>query len=294
MIDHLRNMAIFQCVAELGSFRKAAERLSLSPSVVSHHVSKLEDQLGTPLLYRSTRRMSLTEAGEKLLEATQRMSVAAAEGLSAATRRADRPAGTLKITAATPTAHSPFVENYTRFSAAYPDVHLDVHLTDSNVPLEGSGFDVAIRGWARDLEDSSYKARKIGQLQLCFFASRGYADVRPRPHTLDDLSGWDRVRARPIPWSRITGTEAKREPKVVLTTDNYAMARRYVEDGFGFMAEAYELVAEDIRTGRLVHLLPDVPLPQIDVYAVYPANSPKDSLAHLFVDHISTHRGFPK
>lgn len=146
MIDHLRNMAIFQCVAELGSFRKAAARLNLSPSVVSHHVSKLEDQLGTPLLYRSTRRMSLTESGAELLAAAQRMSAAATEGISVLRRRADRPTGTLSVTAATATAHPPFSENYTRFSAAYPDVQLSVHLTDSNVKLEASGFDVAIRG----------------------------------------------------------------------------------------------------------------------------------------------------
>jgi len=294
MIDHLRNMAIFQCVAELGTFRKAAERLNLSPSVISHHVSKLEEQLGTPLLYRSTRRMSLTEAGEKLLEAAQRMSMAAADGLSAVQRRADRPAGTLKITAATPTAHSPLVDNYTRFSAAYPDVHLDVHLTDSNVPLEGSGFDVAIRGQVQDLDDSSYKARKIGQLRLCLFAARTYVDARPRPTSFEDLTGWDWVRARPIPWARIAGTEAPQEPRIVMTADNYTLARKFVEEGLGFMVEAHELVAKDIRAGRLVQLLPDKELPEIDVYAIYPANSPKDSLAHLFVDHISAHRGFPR
>jgi len=294
MIDHLRNMAIFQCVAEQGTFRKAAERLNLSPSVVSHHVSKLEDQLGTPLLYRSTRRMSLTEAGETLLEAAQRMSVAAADGLSAVQRRADQPVGTLKITAATPTAHSPLVENYTRFSAAYPDVHLQVHLTDSNVPLEGSGFDVAIRGQVQDLDDSSYKARRIGRLRLCLFAARSYAEARARPTSLADLSGWDWIRARPIPWAQVAGAEAREAPRIVMTANSYTLARRFVDDGLGFMVEAYELVERDIRAGRLVQLLPQNELPEIDIYAIYPANSPKDSLAHLFVDHISEHRGFPR
>jgi len=73
MIDQLRTMAIFQTVAELGSFRQAAKSLNLSPSVISHHISKLEEQLGTPLLYRSTRRMSVTDAGSELLGASQRM-----------------------------------------------------------------------------------------------------------------------------------------------------------------------------------------------------------------------------
>jgi len=134
-------------------------------------------------------------------------------------------------------------------------VHLDVHLTDSNVPLAGSGFDVAIRGQVQDLDDSSYKARKIGQLQLCIFAARTYVDARPRPTSIEDLSSWDWVRARPTPWARIAGPETSREPRIVMTTDNYTLARKFVEDGLGFMVEAYELVERDIRAGRLVQLL---------------------------------------
>lgn len=294
MIDHLRTMAIFQAVAELGSFRKAAAKLNLSPSVVSHHVSKLEEELGTALLYRSTRRMSLTSEGADLLVASQCMTAAAKEGLAAIQRRAVRPTGQLRVTAATPTAHGRLAENYTRFSAAYPDVELTVHLTDSNVRLEGSEYDVAIRGWAKDLEDSSYKARKIGHLTTCFFASAAYAETRPVPRTLEDLCDWDWIRARPLPWSRLDGADPHRAPRIVLTSDNYALARRYVDDGLGFMIEAYELVADDIRDGHLVQLLPDLRTPTIDVYAVYPANSPKDSLARLFVDHMTDHRGFPR
>lgn len=71
MIDQLRAMAIFQVVAELGSFRGAARKLNLSPSVISHHITQLEEQLGLPLLYRSTRRMSLTDAGTELLAASR-------------------------------------------------------------------------------------------------------------------------------------------------------------------------------------------------------------------------------
>ena len=105
MIDKLRTMAIFQAVAELGSFRQAAKKLALSPSVISHHVSQLEAQIGMPLLYRSTRRMSLTDAGVDLLAASQKMTAAAQEGLASIQRRTTQPVGKLTIACPTPITH---------------------------------------------------------------------------------------------------------------------------------------------------------------------------------------------
>lgn len=171
MIDQLRTMAIFHTVAELGSFRQAAKKLHLSPSVISHHVSKPEQHLGTPLLYRSTRRMSLTDAGVELLAASQRMTAAALDGLSAVQLRAKQPIGSLTIATATPFAQSPYVEAFTRFAQTFPDVHLKVQLDDRSIPLEGSNIDVAIRGRTNDLDDSSYKARKLGNFKFCAFAA---------------------------------------------------------------------------------------------------------------------------
>ena len=181
MIDKLRMMAIFQAVAEAGSFRAAAAHLNLSPSVVSHHISQFEAQLGVPLLYRSTRRMSLTDAGRDLLNASQRMSVAAEEGLAALERRKRNPAGRLRLTCNTATAHFPYSELWTRFARAYPDIQLDIQFSDTRVPLEGSGFDVAIRGTSTGLDDSSYRARRLGQVRLCMFCSPDYARARPVP-----------------------------------------------------------------------------------------------------------------
>ncbi|WP_422825721.1 LysR family transcriptional regulator [Thalassococcus sp. BH17M4-6] len=281
-------MAIFQTVAELGSFRQAAKVLNLSPSVVSHHISKLEEHLGTPLLYRSTRRMSLTDAGLELLAASQRMTAAAQDGLAAIQRRAKQPFGTLTIAAATPLAQSPYAEAFTRFAQTYPDVHLKIQLDDRSVPLEGSTIDVAIRGRTKELDDSSYKARKLGNLQFCVFAAPSYVHGRPKPHTIEDLADWHWIQSSPISWTDFArsadGTAPERTPKIVATCNNFALARKFVDEGLGFMIETYPLVADDIRAGRLVHLLPRAKLRPIDVYAIYPANSPKDGIAHLFVD----------
>jgi len=288
MIDQLRTMAIFQAVAELGSFRQAAKKLNLSPSVISHHVSRLEEELRVPLLYRSTRRMSLTDAGIELLAASQRMTAAASDGLSAVQRLTKQPKGTLTIAAATPFAQSPYVEAFTRFARSFPDVHLSIQLDDRSIPLEGSNIDVAIRGRTHDLDDSSYKARKLGNVHFCVFAAPSYVNGRPEPQSIDDLADWDWIQSLPLPWSAFATladeTAPVRSPRIVATCNNFAMSRKFVDDGLGFMIETYPLVAEDIRAGRLVHLVPRAKLRPIDVYAIYPANSPKDGLAHLFVD----------
>lgn len=288
MIDQLRTMAIFQSVAELGSFRQAAKTLHLSPSVISHHISKLEEELGTPLLYRSTRRMSLTDAGVALLAASQRMTAAALDGLSAVQRRAKSPTGKLTIAASTPFSQSPYVETFTRFAQTYPDVQLSIQLDDQSIPLEGSTIDVAIRGRAHDLDDSSYKARRLGNVQFCVFAAPSYVQGRPAPQSIEDLADWDWIQSPPVTWSSFAtladGTVPKRTPRIVATCNNATMARKFVDEGLGFMIETYPLVADDFRSGRLVHLVPRVKLRPIDVYAIYPANSPKGGLAHVFID----------
>ena len=301
MIDQLRTMAIFQAVAELGSFRQAAQKLHLSPSVISHHVSKLEEELGTPLLYRSTRRMSLTDAGIELLSASQRMTAAALDGLSAVQLRAKQVKGTLTIAAATPFSHSPYIETFTRFAQAFPGVHLKVQLEDQSIPLEGSAIDVAIRGRTYDLDDSSYKARKLGNVEFCVFAALSYVQGRPVAKSMDDLADWDWIQSPPMSWSAFAtladGTVPERTPRIAATCNNFTMARKFVGEGLGFMIETYPLVADDFRAGNLVQLVPHIKLRPIDVYAIYPANSPKDGLAHLFIDFMmeqswTTEHGF--
>lgn len=290
MIDQLRPMAIFQCVAELGSFRAAAKKLKLSPSVISHHITQLEAQLGTPLLYRSTRRMSLTDAGSELLAASQRMTAAAYEGLAAMNRRAHQPVGKLSITVNTGSASNPFAQIYTSFAKAYPKIQLSIHLSDYDVPLEGSQFDLAIRGKPGGLEDTAYRAAKLGYIPFGIFASPQYIATRPPVATLDELNGWDRIQAPVIPWSVFAkmadGETATTEPSIVVSCDNFEMGRQFMLQGLGFMIEATALFADDVAAGRAVQVLPGQKLRPLAVHAIYPANAPSDSPARLLIDHM--------
>jgi len=292
MIDQLRTMAIFQMVAELGSFRAAAKNLKLSPSVVSHHITQLEVQLGTPLLYRSTRRMSLTEAGTELLAASQRMTSAAQEGLAAINRRTAQPVGKLSITLNTASANPPFCDFYTGFAKAYPKIQLSLHITDHTVPLEGSAFDLAIRGRVDGLDDSAYKATKIAEITFGIFAAPEYVATHPPVRSFSDLADWDRIEAPPIPWktfANMIGAQApNRAPRIAMSCDNFEMGRQFMLQGLGFMIEATAVMMNDVKAGRLVQIQPSQQLRPLEVFAIFPANSPADSPARLFVEYMKT------
>lgn len=291
MIDQLRTMAIFQTVAELGSFRAAAKRLKLSPSVVSHHITQLEAQLGTPLLYRSTRRMSLTDAGAELLAASQRMTAAAQEGLAAINRRVKQPVGKLSITLNTSSASRPFSDFYTGFAKAYPKIQLSLHISDHSVQLEGSEFDLAIRGKADGLDDSSYRATKIGDVMLGVFATPHYVASRPALRSFNDLADWDRIETIPIPWKSLAGLigagTPNREPRVVMSCDNFEMGRQFMMESLGFLIEATASMIDHVKAGRVVQVLSDQSPRPLEIYAVYPANAPIDSPARLFIEYVT-------
>lgn len=290
MIDQLRMMAIFQTVAELGSFRAASKKLDLSPSVVSHHVSQLEEQLGLPLLYRSTRRISLTDAGADLLNASQKMSKAAQEGLASINRRVSQPKGRLSITINTSAARRPVCDLYTGFAKSFPDIQLSLHITDHNVNLEGSPYDLAIRGTAKGLDDSSYIATRLGSIQFCIFASPEYVNARPPVRSFEDLVNWDWVRTPPMSWAGFAAIcgyrPTTKEPRIAVSCDNFEMGMQFVRAGLGFCAEFKLLVAEDLKSGTLVEILPGGTSHALNVFAVYPANSPGDSPARIFVEYM--------
>lgn len=291
MLDHLRAMAVFQAVAESGSFRKAADKLSLSPSVVSHHITQLEAHLGLALLYRSTRKVSLTDAGSELLRSTQDMTLAAERGLAAMRMRADQPVGRLKITGPTSMAYPPYIDTIMEFSRVHKGVELVMNFTMHTVELEGSEFDLAIRGTPFGLTDSSYMAKKLVKIRSAYVAAPAYANARPVPKTFADILDWDRIMFPPTPTAHIyafTGLDRSvRIPPARFECDSPEAARRFILEGLGIGILDYNFVRADLEAGRLVRVLPDAELPIITVWAMWPRNAGPDSLAHRFVEFIA-------
>ena len=286
MLDQLRQIAVFARTVEHGSFRKAAAALRLSPSVVSHHVAQLEERLGVALIYRTTRRLSVTREGAELFSAAREMLSAIEGGLAKISDAAEAPSGELRVTAPAFLAQSDLVDRISAFASLYPRVRLNMDFTDERRHILKDGFDIAIRaGW---LEDSQMKARKLAEVERRMICAPSYLADRDLPTTPEDVEKWDWVflsSVRPELTFNHGNGETRRirvEPRLTMNSV-YAMYR-LVEAGAGVAVLPNHMSDAAIKAGRTTPLLPDWhPLP-IGTYAVWPPNAPRQGLVGKFVD----------
>ena len=285
MLNYLRAMAVFAKTVEYGSFRSAAHNLGLSPSVVSHHISQLEEHLGVALLYRSTRALSLTRDGEQLIDAAQAMVAAAESGLNAVLDRSEELSGELHITAPAALARSRLSDNIAVFVRSHPKVRLAIDFSDDRRNVVADGIDVAIRmGW---LQDSSLKARKLYNVVRVLVASSDYLKGRSLPKTPKDIEEWDWLELTSAPFKPIFRHGSHKSvtirPTSRLAANSATALYQFAARGAGLAALPRFLVEEDIRAGTMEILLPEWKLPSIAVYAVRPQSAPRDGLAAEFV-----------
>ena len=282
-------MAIFAKTVDHGSFRAAARALKLSPSVVSHHISQLEQQVGAALLYRSTRKLSLTSDGEQLLTAAREMMRAAETGLDAVSNRASQPSGELRVTAPAVMAQSLLVDRIAVFARHYPNIRLHLDFSDSRRNIIEAGIDVAIRmGW---LQDSALIARKLYTVERRLTAACSYLAARPTPASPQDLSGWDWLELSPVSPRlefRKPGHPAIRlKPASRLSVNDANALYRLARAGAGLAMLPEYLAEGDVAAGLMEYVLPDWSSDELGVYAVWPPNAPKDGLTALFVEAIA-------
>lgn len=181
----LGRMASFAVVVRSGSFTRGAARLGLSKSVVSRHVSLLEKELGVQLLYRSTHRISLTEAGERFYAYCKDLEQVTEQAVAVATAGRERPRGLLRITLPQTLVVSPVGRLISRFQKKYPEVQLDVRVTSLQVDPIEEGFDLALR--IGELADSNLVCRKLRDVRVLAVATPGYLKHAGTPRTPDDL-----------------------------------------------------------------------------------------------------------
>lgn len=292
MIEQLRALAVFAKTVDHGSFRKAARELGLSPSVVSHHISRLEEQLGVALLYRSTRKLSLTRDGERLIDSARAMVRAAEAGIGTARDHADELSGTLHITAPAVLASSPLARQISAFVGAHPKVVLSIDYSEQQRDVIGEGFDVAIRmGWLRD---SSLRARKLYDVERILCAAPTYLRGRPSPVTPKDLEDWDWLHLDPV-GVRHTFRHASRKavsvtPSPRISVNNASALYHLSLSGAGLAAVPRHLAEAHLETGAIAVVLPEWRLRSVGVYAVRPHNAPRRGLAAAFVKAIAQRR----
>lgn len=288
MIDKLRAIAIFARVAEAGSFRGAAKRLGVSASVVSHHVSALEEQLGAPLFYRTTRKVTVTEQGKLLLPRATEMLEAAEAGLAHFVENADAPVGKLNVSLpAVLTSHS-IMDHLAAFAIAYPAIALSLRFSDVRENLVQSGSDLAVR--MGEMKDIPLSKRKLTIEPRYLVAAYDYVRAKPRLSAPEDLNKWDFIHFAP----RLSPLVLHRDNDISITlgghekisVDNSQAMHRMALAGVGFAALPRAMVEADIQAGKLVRLLPSWRLNSLPITAVWPRHSTRNGLTVRLIDFL--------
>lgn len=291
MIEHLRHMAVFARVVDEGSFRAAARALGVSPSRVSETVSDLEGYLGVTLLYRTTRRIALTNEGRIFYARVSEMVRSAETGLNDLNALSLEPAGALKISLPAFMSSSSLSTAIAGFIRLHPHVALSVSYTDYPVGLVENGFDVNIRaGWP---EDSAMMTRKLGTLERVLVAGRDYAASRPKPKRPGDLEDWDWIgfehRSDSVELTSATGKTVKVTGHSQLQVDSAEALFHFTRENVGVTVLPDYLVQKCVETGELVRLLPDWHPRPLGIHAIWPDGSRRENLTLLFVRFLADH-----
>jgi DNA-binding transcriptional LysR family regulator len=294
MDNRAGEMEVFVQAVEFGSFSAAGRRLRLSPSAVSKLVTRIEDRLGTRLLVRSTRALRLTPEGEVYLARAQRILAEIAETERVVTGGgAAAPRGRLKVTASVGFGVRYAIPLVPEFLRLYPQVELDLSLSDGVIDLIEERADVAIR--SGPLRDSSLKARKILESRRVVIASPAYLERRGIPETPDDLDRHNclnfNFRRSLDEWPfRDPGSATVRTKAVFgnVLANNGAILRRLCIDGLGLARVGQFHVQADIDAGRLVPVLEAFNPEDIElIHAVFAGHEHLAARIRAFIDFLA-------
>ena len=287
-MDRYRRMAILATVVEQGSIRRAARELRLTPSAVSQQIRRLEEETGVTLLRRSTRRLTMTEAGEAFYEGCAAMVAAARSAHESLTALQESPVGELSISAPAGFAATHLVKAIAPLLAVHPALSLRLVVTDDGVDIIGDRIDVAIT-IGTPLTSSTLVRRHLADWPLVLCASPRYLVRRGTPTSPQELAQHDFL-ALPR-WHHgtdvMTGPEGRQyrvdvAPRVL--SNNQVAIRDLTLIGLGLSFHVVPEIAEDLAAGRLVRVLPDWSLPPVAVAALMPSRTRQPSKIRMAVD----------
>lgn len=293
----LSAMAVFAAIAEAGSLTQAAERLSLSKSAVSKQLSRLEERLGARLVNRNTRQISLTEVGTVYFDFCARILEEAEAAEAAVANLQDAPRGRLRVNAPMSFGTMHLAEALTGFARAYPEITVDLELTDSLVDLVDSGIDVAVR--ISSMQDSTLIARQLAPARSMLAASPDYLARHGTPKHPRDLRNHNcmiyTLATHPGSWTFRSpdGSSFPVQVRGTMRSNNGEVLREAAIAGLGILRDPTFISYRAIRDGRLVPLLCDFELPQLGIHAVYPNRRHLSPKVRAFIDFLDNHFGDP-
>ena len=265
-MDKLRGMETFIAVVESGSFTLAAARLEMSAVMVDKYIALLDSQLGTRLLERNTRRQSLTDAGRVYFDEAKRVLEQVAVAESSVERLRAAPAGTLRVTAPTSFGGCVIAPLTATFLQRFPEVRVELDLTNRRVDLVDEGVDLAIR--IGDIHNDDLVAKYLCAYRMVICAAPDYLARYGTPQTPADLV--DHLCLSHTVWTarnewRLPGAEGEvrwKRDAILRCNDGYGL-RMAARAGAGLLLQPEVLVAEELASGRLVQVMGDyTPVPR--------------------------------
>lgn len=293
-MDHLQSIRLFVKVADLGSFARAADAMDISKGSATRQIADLEGQLGTRLLNRTTRKISLTESGQVYLERVRQILQELENVERVVMARNHEPVGTLRIAAPVVFGLYNLALALRTYTQRYPKVVPDLTLVDRPVDLVDERFDVGIVITTRQLSATTIVTRRLtaGCMTVC--AAPAYIERCGEPthpgqlaeHEClslpDDYSGAE------LAFTNAQATVHVRPSKVVVA-NNTAILRQFALLGMGVAVLPSYLVDTDILRGNLVRLMTDYQLPRFEIKVAYPSRRYLSAKVRTFIDHLIAH-----
>lgn len=286
------DLMLFARVAETGSFSRGAERMGLPKSTVSRRIAGLEAQLGERLFLRSTRKLTLTEFGESLLDHARRLTEEVDAAGALAQHRQAEPSGRLRVSMPNDFAEILLPRMLADFVQRYPDVVLDLDLSPRRVDLLGEGFDLAIRMGSLS-DDATLVARKVCEIPTFLYAAPAYIARRGAPALPDELSEHAclQIRSRDgntLPWRlRHEGKYVEIAVRDQLKANSLGLLMHIALEGGGIAMLTERFAALFVKTGRLVHVLPEWELEPVTAWAVLPGRRLLPAKTRVFIEMLN-------
>jgi DNA-binding transcriptional LysR family regulator len=288
-MNEVRAISIFVRAARLGSLRKAAVDQGISPQAASHAVMQLEKELGVRLFHRTTRTLSLTEEGRRLLDSVEPALATLSSALDDARRSKDEISGPLRISAPSALARSVLWPSILEFAALYPDVQFDVRFDDRFTDLVADRADVGFRGGSPPSEGTI--ARRLVPIQLIVCASPAYLERHGAPRSIDDLvrhrcTGYRRANTgKQAPWEFLIGDEiVYRDIATALCANDVDAETEAIVAGLAIGQLGSFSAVSHIRGGRLVPLLAQHVTQRESVYIYYRRRTEQPLRVRTFID----------
>jgi DNA-binding transcriptional LysR family regulator len=288
-MDRFQEMQAFAAVVDAGSFVRASDALAMSKAAISRQVADLETRLGVRLLHRTTRKLSLTEEGDVFYARCKEVLASLAEAEAELTARSGQAVGVLKVSAPVSFGLLQLAGLWAQFMAAHPDVSLDITLSDRMVDLVDEGFDVAVR--IARLPSSSLVSRRLSTTRLVLCATPQYLMLHGAPQHPMELA-----QHQVLAYTLLTTGETwafegpggavsvKVTPRMHSNSGDTCRAAALGHQGI--ILQPTLLVADDLRSGDLVEILPEYRSLELGIYALYPTRKHVLPKVRLLIDYL--------